>query len=259
MARSAAKHMKRINAPKSWMLSKMGGIFAPRPSQGPHAVRESIPLLVILRNRLKYALNQREVTLILKRKLVAVDGKIRADPTFPIGFMDVLSVKKSNDLFRMLFDTKGRFVLHRISEEESKFKLCKVTKIVVGHAGIPHLYTKDARTVRYPDPAIKVGDTVKIDLETGKIVEFARFELGALAFITGGNNTGRIGVVSHIERHIGTHDIVQLTDAAGNHIATRADNAFIIGTGSKPMITLPAGNGVRKTIMEERRERQAKN
>jgi hypothetical protein len=32
MARGPKKHLKRIAAPKSWMLSKLGGIWATRPS-----------------------------------------------------------------------------------------------------------------------------------------------------------------------------------------------------------------------------------
>ncbi len=77
MARGPRKHLKRLNAPKHWMLSKMDGIWAPRPSQGPHKLRESLPLLLILRNRLKYALTGKESKMICMEKHVAVDGKIR--------------------------------------------------------------------------------------------------------------------------------------------------------------------------------------
>jgi ribosomal protein S4E len=39
--------MKRINAPKHWMLDKMGGVWAPKPSAGPHKTRECVPLIVL--------------------------------------------------------------------------------------------------------------------------------------------------------------------------------------------------------------------
>ena len=42
------------------MLGKLDGIFAPRPSTGPHRLRECLPLCIILRNRLKYALTNQE-------------------------------------------------------------------------------------------------------------------------------------------------------------------------------------------------------
>lgn len=49
MARGPKKHLKRINTPRSWLLSKMGGINATRPSQGPHKLRECLPLSIIIR------------------------------------------------------------------------------------------------------------------------------------------------------------------------------------------------------------------
>jgi small subunit ribosomal protein S4e len=69
------------------MLDKLGGAFAPRPSAGPHKLRECLPLGIIIRNRLKYALTCREVTQVLMQRTVAVDGKVRTEPTYPAGFM----------------------------------------------------------------------------------------------------------------------------------------------------------------------------
>lgn len=60
-----------------------------------------------------------------------------------------------------------------------QYKLCKVKKILIGTKGIPHLVTHDARTIRYPDPLIKVNDTVRIDLESSKITDFIKFDTGA--------------------------------------------------------------------------------
>ncbi|GKA40957.1 40S ribosomal protein S4 [Tanacetum coccineum] len=41
----------RINAPKRWMLDKTTGVFAPKPSSGPHKARECLSLVLILRNQ----------------------------------------------------------------------------------------------------------------------------------------------------------------------------------------------------------------
>ena len=60
---------------------------APRPSTGPHKLRECLPLLVILRDRLKYALTGHEAMMILKQRQVLVDARVRTDNTFPAGFM----------------------------------------------------------------------------------------------------------------------------------------------------------------------------
>ncbi|SPP76425.1 blast:40S ribosomal protein S4 [Drosophila guanche] len=176
MARGPKKHLKRLAAPKAWMLDKLGGAFAPRPSTGPHKLRESLPLLIFLRNRLKYALNGAEVTKIVMQRLVKVDGKVRTDPTYPAGFMDVITLEKTGEFFRLVYDVKGRFTIHRISAEEAKYKLCKVKKNQLGAKGVPFLVTHDGRTIRYPDPLIHANDTVQVDIASGKITDYIKFD-----------------------------------------------------------------------------------
>ncbi|EAW71815.1 ribosomal protein S4, X-linked, isoform CRA_a [Homo sapiens] len=257
MARGPKKHLKRVAAPKHWMLDKLTGVFAPRPSTGPHKLRECLPLIIFLRNRLKYALTGDEVKKICMQRFIKIDGKVRTDITYPAGFMDVISIDKTGENFRLIYDTKGRFAVHRITPEEAKYKLCKVRKIFVGTKGIPHLVTHDARTIRYPDPLIKVNDTIQIDLETGKITDFIKFDTGNLCMVTGGANLGRIGVITNRERHPGSFDVVHVKDANGNSFATRLSNIFVIGKGNKPWISLPRGKGIRLTIAEERDKRLA--
>lgn len=75
-----------------------GGTYAPRPSSGPHKLREALPLTVLLKNRLRYALSGREVTMIVNQRLVKVDGKVRTDETYPAGFQDVVTLDKSGEL-----------------------------------------------------------------------------------------------------------------------------------------------------------------
>jgi ribosomal protein S4E len=258
MARGPKKHLKRLNAPKHWMLSKMGGLWAPRPSTGPHKLRECLPIVLILRDRLKYALDAREVLVICQNRQVKIDGKVRTDPKFPSGFMDVVSLPKAGDNFRLMYDTKGRFVLHRITEEEAKYKLCKVTLLKLGAKKVPAITTHDGRTIRYPDPLIRVNDTAKIDIETGKVIDFIKFEIGNLVMITKGRNTGRVGVLTGRERHLGSFDIVQVKDSAGHVFATRLGAVFVIGQGSRPMVSLPKGKGIKLNIIEERSLREGK-
>merc|ERR1712230_146556 len=133
MARGPKKHLKRLNAPKHWMLDKMGGVWAPRPSTGPHKLRECLPLILILRNRHKYALTKKEVQQICMMRLVKVDGRVRTDVNFPCGFNDVISLDKTDEHFRMLFDNKGRYVLQRLNHQkyadEMEYKLCRVNRL----------------------------------------------------------------------------------------------------------------------------------
>ena len=49
MPRGPKKHLKRLAAPKSWMLDKLGGAFTMKPSSGPHKQSESLPVALFLR------------------------------------------------------------------------------------------------------------------------------------------------------------------------------------------------------------------
>jgi len=111
-------------------------------------------------------------------------------------------------------------------------------------------------SIRYPDPAIRVNDTVKVDLATGKVTDFIRFDTGVIAMATGGRNMGRVGVITHRERHDGGFNIVHIKDALDNEFATRESNVFVIGQ-EKPWISLPKGKGVKLSIAEERDRKRA--
>merc|ERR1711862_939049 len=105
--------------------------------------------------------------------------------------------------------------------------------------GVPYFVTHDARTIRYPDPLIKV-------------------ETGNLCMIVGGRNLGRVGLVQHVEKHPGSFNIVQVKDAAGHSFATRLNNVFIIGKSTKSLVSLPTRKGIKKDIMAEREYRLRK-
>jgi len=256
MGRGPKKHLKRLAAPPSWMLDKLSGVYAPRPSAGPHKLRESFPIIVFPRNRLKYALNGREVKAIVRQRLIKVDNKVRTDPTYPTGFMDIISIEKSNEHFRILYDVKGRFTIHRVTPEESKYKLLKVKRVALGMRGVPHVVTHDGRTIRYPDPLVRANDTIKFDLENNKMVDFLKFDVGAMCMVTGGRNIGRVGTIQRRERHLGGHDIIHVKDANDRTFATRIINIFVIGDHSKSWVSLPKAKGIKLTIAEERDARR---
>lgn len=259
MARGPRKHLKRLAAPKHWMLHKLGGIFAPRPRPGPHKLRECLPLVLLLRNRLKYALNAKEATAILSTRAVKVDGKVRTDGKFPAGFMDVVEIPKAGERFRLLYDTKGRFLLHRITPQETNFKVCQVAKLYHKKRATPYLSTHDGRVIRFPDPSIKPYDSIVLDLATNKIKDWVKFRSGAMVMVTGGKNIGRIGTIVRREFRAGTLDTVQIRDLVGHSFNTRISYCFVIGDNAqKPLISLPKGKGVKVSQVVDRERRLAR-
>jgi small subunit ribosomal protein S4e len=171
--------------------------------------------------------------------------------------MDVLNIVKTGENYRLLYDEKGRFILVSINKAEANIKLCKVVKKAIGPNKIPYIVTHDARTIRFPHPEINEGDSIKYDLEKGQIISWVSNEPGHLAYVVGGNNIGRVGSILHVERHLGSFDIIHLRDANGKTFATRKGNIFLIGN-KKSEITLPAGEGLYLNILEEKTQRDNK-
>lgn len=245
MAHGIKKHLKRLRAPKKWKLNKLGGIWAPNPKSGPHKKFDSFPLILILRNRLKYALNNQEVIQILQQRTVMVDKKIKTEKNYPTGFMDIISIDKTKEDFRLLVDTLGRFILHKIEPKESVLKLCKVVEGKKGQRGIPYIITHDGRTIRFPDPFIKKNDTILYDLSEKKIIDFIKFEMGSLCIIMGGPNVGRIGIVLQQEKNFNQEEMIKLRDGEGSDFSAKITFVFVIGKGKRSFISLPKGRGIR--------------
>jgi small subunit ribosomal protein S4e len=139
-----------------------------------------------------------------------------------------------------------------------QYKLCRVKKISIGLKGIPYAVTHDGRTIRYIHPDIKVHDTLRVDVATGKILDFVKFDVGRRVMITGGHNIGRVGTIVNRERHPGSHEIVHIKDVKGNSFATRIDNVFVIGTNDKLWITITKDQGIRRGVISDREARLAK-
>jgi small subunit ribosomal protein S4e len=77
--------------------------------------------------------------------------------------------------------------------------------------------------------------------------------------IKGGNSIGRVGVMTHREKHPGSFEIVHLRDAAGHSFATRLQNVMVIGKDVKSWVSLPKGDGIKLNVVEDRKKRMGFN
>ena len=125
----------------------------------------------------------------------------------------------------------------------------------MGPRAIPAILCHDGRTISYPDPDIRVMDTIKYDFHKGKILQVVHFKVGALCMITAGKNIGRVGVIEDVEKHPGSFDMVHVRDVREQQFATRKDNIFVIGSGTKALITLPKTQGIKYSNIEDREQR----
>lgn len=85
----------------------------------------------------------------------------------------------------------------------------------------PYLNTYDGRTIRYTNSLIKANDTIKLNVESNKIVDFIKFDVGNVFMVIGGRNRDRVGVIKNCEKHKGSFEVIDVQDATRHKFATR--------------------------------------
>ena len=118
------KHLKTYKAPKTWPIHPKEDTWTVKPSAGSYSIENSLSLTLVIRDILKLADNSREAKRIINSGNVFVDGRVIKDYKFPVGFMDIIEIPKTGDVYRVLLDKKGRLQLNKIEENDSK--LCKI-------------------------------------------------------------------------------------------------------------------------------------
>ncbi len=234
------KHLKRMTAPKSWAIPRKTSHWVTKPRPGPHANDESMPLMAVVRDMMKICDNSREARFIIGDRGVLVDGKIVTDYKFPVGLMDVVTVKKSNQSYRMLMDYKGRLQLVAVEPNEAAWKLARVDGKTTVRGGKVQLTLHDGRNILLPKDQYKTGDVLKIDVPSQKIVKAIKLDKGSLAFVIGGSHPGTLQTVEKYEIRRGSaSNLVTFKEG----FSTVKENVFVVGDKT-PEIKLPEAKAV---------------
>ncbi|MEM2869371.1 MAG: 30S ribosomal protein S4e [Thermoplasmata archaeon] len=193
------KHLKRLAAPVTWKVPRKTAHWITKPSPGPHPLSESLPLTLILRDILHHCDTGQEAKQIIGGRNIMVDGRVVTDPKFPVGLMDVISIPKTGEHFRVLKDRRGRLVLTRIDPEESRWKLVRIENKVIVRGGRIQLNLHDGRNILVDSSDHRTGDVLKIELPGQKIISVIKQSVGSLALLTGGSHVGEIATISGFE------------------------------------------------------------
>merc|ERR1711974_129625 len=247
--RGPKKHLKRLEAPKSWLLKKSEGLYAPRPTPGAHKKEECMPLNLILTKKLGIAQSTKEVQYILKNRLIKINGVIRVDPKFSVGLFDVLTIGETDKHYRLVLNTCSRFELIETSNVEKDFRIAKVTDKCLRKGGIPHVYTSQGTTHRFCDPEIQLNDTVKLN-QKNEIVDFVHFTEGTLAYLFLGKNAGCIGTIINIEKRLNAPSLIKMKDE-NNRIFSTTENFCMVLGGSESLLNLEGISGLKLSELEQ--------
>ncbi len=250
MARKGGRrHLKALAAPRFWPILRKEYRWTVKPSPGPHPINRCIPLLIIVRDILKYAKTAREARKLIAEGHFKVDGRVRRDYKYPVGLMDVLEIVDTGETYRVIPVPIKVLGIHEISKDEAKFKLCRIENKTTVKGGHIQLNLHDGRNVliRVSDPTNPAEDqystlgTLKLSMPEQQILDYIPLKEGVIAIISGGRNVGRVGRIVDVKRGIRRfRSIVTLEDKNGNKFQTSLDYVFPIGI-DKPLISLPEG------------------
>ena len=230
------KHLKRYKAPKTWPIHPKEDTWTVKPSAGSHAIVDSIPLTLVIRDILKLADNSREAKRIINSGNVLVDGRVIKDYKFPVGFQDIIEIPKTEECYRVLLDRKGRLQLSLISENDKK--LAKIVNKTTIKGGKTQLNLHDGKNIIIEENDYSVGDVVDLTLPNLEISEVYPLDVGATVLVTGGKHTGELGTVSEIiENKSSNPNTIIIENSAKDEFLTLKDYAFVVGSDA-PSISL---------------------
>jgi len=232
--------MKRLTAPRSWPVPRKTNVWIAKPSPGPHGIEESMPVVLVIRDLLKLADTAKEVRRILTNHDVLVDGRVVTDHEFPIGLMDVVSIPKLNQHYRMMLDRHGKFRLVKVPEGKQGWKLCRIENKTIVPGGKTQLNLHDGRNLLVAKDTFKAGDVLKLEVPSQKILDTYKVAKGNTAVIIGGNNVGDLAVIEeYIVKRTTGPNMVKFKDGK----LTVKDNVFVVGTKG-PEVELPEASAL---------------
>ena len=221
-------HLKRLNMPRTWQVERKTIKFITRPCPGPHKLNNCITLDFMLKEFLKYAKIRKEVKHVLNNGKILVDKRQIKDYKFPIGLMDVIDVVELNEHYRILLDENGKFVMAKISKDNSGMKFCKIIGKTVLKKNKVQLNFVDGRNIIVDKDGYKVGDTAIIDLNTGKIKKHLKLEQGASVMLTAGKHIGKVGVVEKLNQYDGMRESTIIFKDAEGSVETLKEYCYVI-------------------------------
>jgi len=239
-----SRTLKRHSAPNWWPILRKESAWVMKPSAGPHAIDESMPLLIVLRDLMGVVKNLHEARVALNESKILVNGKIVREPDFPIGVMDVLSIPDMQSHFRIL-PSNGSFVARKIQEDEL-FRLLRIEnktcvkgcRLQLNLSGGANILLEANGPTGAREVPYRTLDSLIMDLQARQIIDHIRLDVGSYALVVRGKNSGKHGVIQEIVPAFKRRkSLVRIKSVEGEAIETVLDYVYVIGK-EKPVITL---------------------
>jgi small subunit ribosomal protein S4e len=214
-------HIVRKTIPNFWPIARTGTKYMAVAS---HNINDAIPIIIIMRDILKYVKTMKEMKRIIHEKKVLVNGRIATETNYPVTLFDTLAIPSIKKFYRaMLIGKKMSFV--EIKESEINTRICKIINKRVLPGKKIQINFDNGRNI-ISNEKVKTGDFAILDLVNNKIKKIIALEKGAEIMIVKGKHIGKIGNVKEIVKQ-GDEVIAKIKSDMGE-ISTNVTNLFAI-------------------------------
>ncbi len=193
-------HLKRYMMPAFWPASVKEEKFIVRPSCGPHPISRCLPLQIVVKNVLGLVESTTEARQIIRAGKIKVDGKVRKNPKFPVGLMDIIEIPDISKHYRVDVNRKG-IIVNPIKASEAAHKLCMITSKTTLKGGRTQLNLHDGRNIVLTKQGEKysVRDSLLITVPGNSISKHFKLQKGSPGTIFLGKNIGISGKIKEVK------------------------------------------------------------
>jgi len=185
-------HLKRNEVPKIWPVERKGTKFVAMPK---HGFKNSIPLVVAIRDILNFAETRKEAEKILDSGKVKVNGLVIKEDSYPLTLFDNMSLE--NKSYKLVLNNK-KYGLEGINSKDSEKKIVKVIGKCLVKDKKTQINLSDGRNYISKDK-ISVNDSVIVDMKEKKIVDILQLKKGSQVLFIKGKHLGHKGLIENIE------------------------------------------------------------
>jgi small subunit ribosomal protein S4e len=185
-------HLKRNKIGTFWPIPRKGNKYIAVPS---HNLKESIPLIVVIRDILGLVKTKKELKKAINEKKIRINQRDIRDTNYPISLFDILTVSDKN--YRVGLSEKKKIFLEEVSQKDAKTKTFKVLDKKVLKKNNIQVNLMHGKNLNLKED-VEIGDSVIFDFDSKKITKIIKMKEGNNAFIIKGKHAGQRGKIEEI-------------------------------------------------------------
>ncbi len=188
-------YLKRNKIGKFWPIPKKGTKYV---AVATHNKKESIPLIIVMRDILKITENKKELKRVINQKKILINHKVIREINFPVSLFDIISLPNFKKNYRAVFSAYRKIIFKEISDKEAETKIFKIIgKKTLKNKKI-QLNFSQGRNIISSEKA-NVKDSAVINLKDDKIIRILALKKGANIFVLKGRHSGTKGKIEDIK------------------------------------------------------------